>query len=147
MDTGAIDLSTILPYRLAILSRAVQSLLAASLDECGLTVPQWRVFLCLANRGPSTLNDVVEFTKLPQSSLSRTIARMDERGMVRSRRNPEDRRRSEIEITEGGRRQLQAAIEAVNRRCEAALALSPDERVGFQTTVEDLIQRLSPAEG
>jgi len=143
LDRQPIDLSAILPYRLALLSRAVQDLLVSALDACGLTVAQWRVYLCLAQKGPSTLNEVVAFTRLPQSSLSRTIARMDERGMVRSARNPEDRRRSVIEITAEGRRQLDEAIAAVNRTCEEALALNPEERARFQATVEDLLARVS----
>lgn len=136
------DLSTFLPYRLALLSRAVQSLLSSALEECGLTVAQWRVYLCLVRKGPSTLNDVVAFTRLPQSSLSRSIARMDEKGLVRSRRNPADRRHSVIEITPAGRQQLAVAIEAVNRTCDDALSLAPEERARFGKTVESLIDRL-----
>lgn len=143
MKADEFDLSTFLPYRLALLSRAVQALLSSALDECGLTVAQWRVYLCLVRNGPSTLNEIVAFTRLPQSSLSRSIARMDERGLVRSGRNPEDRRRSVIAITPAGRRQLAKAIAAVNRTCDGALSLAPEERARFGTTVEYLIDRLA----
>lgn len=53
-----------------MLSRLTQTLLAATLGQSGTTVAQWRVYLCLSKRGPSHLNGIADFTKLPQSSLS-----------------------------------------------------------------------------
>ena len=137
------DLMTFLPNRLAILSRLTQVLLASALEASDLTVAQWRVYLCLAQLGPSTLNAIAEFTQLPQSSLSRSVARMAERGLVLNARNEEDRRLASVEITDLGRTELQDAILSIRAQWDNVLATAPIDEAAFLTTVNDLISYLS----
>lgn len=137
------DLETFLPHRLAILSRLTQSRLAAILEASDITIAQWRVYLCLVQNGPSTLNAIAEFTQLPQSSLSRSVAKMHERGLVINNRDESDRRLAKIAITKAGRRQLDAAVAAIDANWEKALSLSRDELDALLSTVNRLIEHLS----
>lgn len=138
-----LDLMTFLPHRLAILSRLTQVLLAAALEQCDMTIAQWRVYLCLVQEGPSTLNGISEFTSLPQSSLSRSVAKMAERGLVQNQRDASDRRISKIEITDEGRAQLQKAIRAIKKNWADVFASQPIEEESFLETVNQLIVHLS----
>jgi|GEM_PF-2693793 len=147
--TSAIDfdLMNFLPHRLAILSRVTQVMLASVLDASGLTIAQWRVYLCLAQLGPSTLNSIAEFTQLPQSSLSRSVARMAERNLVRNTRNEGDRRLLRIEITDEGRAQLNQAIRAIREDWANVFADAPVDEQKFLKTVNKLIDHLSALPG
>lgn len=137
------DLSNFLPHRLAILSRLTQVMLASVLGASGLTIAQWRVYLCLVEQGPSTLNSIAEFTQLPQSSLSRSVARMAERNLVRNLRNEDDRRLSHIEITAEGRAQLNQAIRAIEDDWANVFATAPVDEQKFLRTVNKLIDHLA----
>jgi DNA-binding MarR family transcriptional regulator len=137
------DLSSFLPYRLSTLSGLTQRLLEVTLARGGVTIAQWRVYLCLVTKGPSALNGVVAFTHLPQSSLSRSIAAMHERGLVRNARDATDRRIARIEITPKGRRDFAALTGAIEAACADAFRLSPAEETLLIRRLDELIARLS----
>lgn len=140
---GEFDLATFLPYRLSALSGLTQRLLEAMLSRSSVTVAQWRVYLCLLTKGPSHLNGIVAFTHLPQSSLSRSIAAMHDRGLVRNARDATDRRIARIEITPKGRRHLAALTRKIEAACADAFRLSPAEEAQLIRRLDVLIARLS----
>jgi DNA-binding MarR family transcriptional regulator len=139
----AFDLATFLPYKLSAVSRLTQGLLASALGESGVTVAHWRVYLCLVRRGPSHLNGIAEFTRLPQSSLSRSIAQMADKGLVRSARNESDRRIARIELTAAGRKYFEQVTARMSLACEQVFQMQPAEEALFLKTIDDLITRLS----
>ena len=139
----AFDLATFLPYRLSALSVLTQRLLEATLARSEVTIAQWRVYLCLVTNGPSHLNGIVAFTQLPQSSLSRSIAAMHDRGLVRNQRVASDRRIARIEITSKGRRHLAALTQAIDAACANAFRLTNAEERRLIRQLDVLIGRLS----
>jgi DNA-binding MarR family transcriptional regulator len=142
-DGVAFDLGSFLPPRLGSLARLTQDLLASVLAESGLSVAQWRVFLCLDSRGPSHLNGIAEFTRLPQSSLSRSIAQLAERGLVRNSRNEIDRRIASIELTDLGREHHERLTARMQEVCDAVFLMNPKEEAAFRRTIDQLIERIS----
>jgi DNA-binding MarR family transcriptional regulator len=140
---GVFDLATFMPYKLSVLSRLTQSLLASELVEAGVTVAQWRVYLCLAKQGPMHLNGIAEFTMLPQSSLSRSVAQMADRGLVRNVRNEDDRRLARIDLTKQGRTRFEQVTVAIQNACEEAFGMDSSEETRFLETVDELITRLA----
>ena len=137
------DLAKFLPHKLSVLSRLTQNLLAATLGQSGMTIAQWRVYLCLATLGPSHLNGIADFTRLPQSSLSRSIAQLAERGLVRNARNESDRRIARIELTEEGRRHLAQLTAQIQASCNTVFQMDADEEAAFLHTIDELVTRLS----
>ncbi|WP_169457924.1 MarR family winged helix-turn-helix transcriptional regulator [Ottowia thiooxydans] len=137
------DLETFLPYKLSVVSRLTQGLLASALGKSGVTIAQWRVYLCLTKLGPMHLNGIADFTLLPQSSLSRSIAQMDERGLVRNARNENDRRISRVELTPEGRKHFELLTVAMNEACDAVFDMEPSQLAEFVLTIDKLIARLS----
>ena len=142
-EAAPFDLATFLPHRLSALSTLTQRLLEATLARSEVTIAQWRVYLCLVTKGPSHLNGIVAFTQLPQSSLSRSIAAMHDRGLVRNARVAADRRIARIEITTKGRRHLAALTEAIDAACADAFRLTPAEERRLIRQLDVLIGRLS----
>jgi DNA-binding MarR family transcriptional regulator len=139
------SLEDFLPYKLSQVSRLTQELLESILLRSNVTVAQWRVYLCLATVGPSHLNGIVEFTRLPQSSLSRSIASMSEQGWVRSARNEGDRRISHIELTEFGAKFFSDLTDKLDTGCGDILLIPEDRRADFFQTLNSLIARLTEA--
>jgi DNA-binding MarR family transcriptional regulator len=139
------ELATFLPHKLSTVSRLTQALLASVLRQSGLTIAQWRVYVCLASKGPMHLNGIADFTQLPQSSLSRSIAQMAERGLVENGRHENDRRISCIELTEMGRREFQRLAVSMDAACAEVFQMSGSEREAFMRTLDQLIARLSGA--
>lgn len=139
------SLEEFLPYKLSLVSRLTQELLESTLSRNGVTVAQWRVYLCLATVGPSHLNGIVGFTRLPQSSLSRSIASMSEQGWVRNARNEDDRRISHIELTEFGAEFFSDLTGELDTVCGETLLIPEERRANFFQTLNSLIARLTEA--
>jgi DNA-binding MarR family transcriptional regulator len=141
------DLEAFLPHKLSSLSRLTQDLLAATLGQSGMTVAQWRVYLCLARQGPSHLNGIAAFTYLPQASLSRSIGQLATRGLVRNGRNSSDRRIARIELTPEGRRHFERLTVEIDDACRSAFRMRPEEQKRLLRTIDKLIARLSAVPG
>ena len=141
-ELQGLNLAEFLPHRLAVLSRLAQSLLASELAQFDMSISHWRIFLCLAKNGPSTVNGIADFTKISQSALSRAISKLDERGFVCKTKNPEDRRLAVISITEEGLRQLNLAIATITATWDSLLVERGVNKVAFLDTVNDIIVRL-----
>lgn len=116
-----IDLGRFAPYLVANLNHHFQDLLASSLDSFGLTIAEWRTLVCLTRAEKATIDDIVRFTRLPQSSISRTVDRLRERRLVRRRNSPRDRRAREIRLSAAGARAVGQANRAVTAAAKAEL--------------------------
>ena len=141
-----LELDSFIPYRLSIVSRLAQALLASALESMDLTVAHWRIFICINQHGSCTLSRITEFTRLPQSSLSRSIARMSDKGYLVVDRAIDDKRNMKIEMSAEGAKAFEAAVSAVNSRCNEALKLDAAEEKHLHQTLDYLIERLQDVE-
>jgi DNA-binding MarR family transcriptional regulator len=74
---------------------------AASSGE-GLTPAQASVLAIVVNRGPLGLAELTEIEGLNPTMLSRVVGSLDSSGLVRRRRNPDDYRAAQVEVTPDG---------------------------------------------
>ncbi len=102
----------------ALVAVAVRSL-ASVLEE--VTLPQWRVLVLLASRGPLRSGALADLLNVHPSTFSRTADRMVTAGLVRRTDNPESRREVLIELAPDGRRLVEDATEARRAEIEAIL--------------------------
>ncbi|MDJ0928366.1 MAG: MarR family winged helix-turn-helix transcriptional regulator [Gammaproteobacteria bacterium] len=116
-----IDLGHFAPYLVANLNHHFQDLLARSLDTFGLTIAEWRTLVCLTRAEKATIDDIVRFTRLPQSSISRTVGKLRERRLIRRRDSPRDRRAREIRLSAAGARAVNQANRTVTIAAKAEL--------------------------
>lgn len=134
------DLENFAPYIVSTLSRQFATLLESSLKQKGLSISNWRVLLCLSKYKKRTLNEIVDYTLLPQSTLSRSLNRMEEKGLIKRRKSKGDNRAYDIKITEAGRTTLNTTFHEIYTICEEPLAiLNSDERQNWLSTTKKII--------
>lgn len=147
---GDLDLSTFFPYRLAILAESVSHTMAQLYaDRFDLTRQEWRILAALGSRKRLAGRDVARQTGLDKMQVSRALARLDERGLVSSAPDPDDRRNLILAITPAGRALFQKIVPLVRAREAFILsALTPAEAGALdaimtkvQDRAEDLLKR------
>lgn len=77
--------------------------------SAGLTVPQLLVLQALDEAHHLSVSDIARQVNLSQGTVTSVLERMAAKGMVDRVRDPDDRRRVRISLSEEGRRRLQAS--------------------------------------
>lgn len=103
--------------------------LRAEKSDAELSDGQFSVLAVLDRGGPLTARALAEHERVQPPSMTRTLARLEERGLIRRTGDPADRRQSIVQLTEPGT----LAVKETRRRREAWLArqladLQPNER-------------------
>lgn len=91
---------------------AVRSIARAAPD---VTVPQHRLLMLLAARGPQTVNELANELGVDQSNASRQCARLERRHLIERQRSVTDGRAVLVSVTADGRDVL-AEVDAERRR-------------------------------
>jgi len=119
-------------------SRAVQRGYAPHLADLGLTYPQYLTMLVLwESDGPLTVGAIGERLRLDSGTLTPLLKRLEETGLVQRRRDPDDERRVNIELTDVGLALRERAAD-VPQRVFACYGLSLDEAVALRTALNAL---------
>src|SRR5262245_55943023 len=112
-------------------------------EEHGITGPQVTVMACLVTKGPMTLTELSRTLNMSHSSASGIVDRLQVRGLVRRTEDPHDRRRIQIEVTEGVRRYVRELEEGPFGRLMRVLGTAtPAERASIKkglTLLSDLL--------
>lgn len=139
-----IDLDNFAPYIVSTLSRQFATLLETSLKKKGLSISYWRVLLCLSTHETRSLNQIVEYTLIAQSTLSRSLVRMEKKGLITRERKPEDNRLFNIKITDYGATILNETFNAIQKSCAKQLSgLSEEETKTWIETMKKIISHMS----
>ena len=98
-----LKLSRFLPYVINNLAERISAGLSTLYrDEYGLTIPEWRVIANLAEHTTLNARQIVEFTTLEKSRVSRAVNNLSERGLVSQQRTEGDNRAKDLTLTEAG---------------------------------------------
>lgn len=126
-------LSDFAPFRLNRLADAV----SLNLSEIyrvrfGLEISEWRTLVTIGGRKDCTAQRVAASTRMHKTRVSRALAAMETRGLVRRAGSTGDGREQALRLTAAGRR-LYAALAplALERERRLLACLSPAERRGF----------------
>jgi DNA-binding MarR family transcriptional regulator len=95
------DSDSVIRLRRVVL-RLARQLNAASREE-GLTPTQASVLGIATVRGPLSLAEVTELEGINPTMLSRVIGKLDEYGLIKRLRDPDDFRAARVEVTPKGR--------------------------------------------
>lgn len=126
------------------LVRSVRRLrLERSSDD--ITDGQYSVLAALSTLGPLTPGDLAERDHVQPPSMTRTVARLVEAGLVSRGEHPTDRRQVLVTITEAGERE----VRETRRRRDAWLSqrlaeLTPEERATLARAT-DILRRIAAA--
>jgi DNA-binding MarR family transcriptional regulator len=102
-NQDVINLEEFLPYRLSVLSNTVSNAIAQGYKgRFGLSIPDWRVMAVLARFPGSSAQELVRWTGMDKVAVSRGVSRLLERGLVQRDVAAEDRRRSQLRLSDAG---------------------------------------------
>ena len=97
-------LGSFLPYVLNNLAERVSAGLSGIYaDEFELSIPEWRVLANLAEHGTLNARQIVEFTTMEKSKVSRAVNNLSERGLLSQRRAQGDSRAKDLTLTAEGK--------------------------------------------
>ncbi|WP_285758526.1 MarR family transcriptional regulator [Nocardiopsis ansamitocini] len=76
--------------------------LRAQRPDSSLSLGQGAVLFALARHGQMTPGGLAEYEKVQPPSMTRVISALEERGLVRRMKHPDDRRQQLVELTDEG---------------------------------------------
>jgi DNA-binding MarR family transcriptional regulator len=106
---------------LGVVARSVASALEV------VTLPQFRVLVLLTADGPIRIGSLAEQRGAVPSTFTRSVDRMVAGGWIARAENPDSRREVLIELTDDGRRLVEAVTERRRREIRDVLKLLSDE--------------------
>lgn len=136
-------LEDFLPYKLAILSHTVSSLVARVYDKSfGLTIPEWRVIAIVGRFPGLSAVEVAERTMMDKVAVSRAVTKLIKRGRIDREFADADRRRSILNLSAEGR-EVHDEIAPLALQMEEDLlhGLSEDEIATLNSVIERLLAR------
>jgi DNA-binding MarR family transcriptional regulator len=106
----------------ALVAVAVRSLAAGDAD---ITLPQHRILVLLAARGPQRISDLATLLGVNGSTATRHCDRLQRRALVQRSRATDDRRAVRVSITDTGARVVGQVNRARHREIAAILRAMP----------------------
>ncbi len=136
-------LDRFLPYRLSVLSNTVSTAIANRYTErFELRIPEWRVLAVLGMQPGLSAAEVAAKTAMDAVAVSRAVTRLIKQGRLERRYTSQDRRRSELRLSEQGQRVYEEIV-PIARAYERALldGLDKTERLELDRLLQRLTQR------
>jgi len=136
-------LERFLPYELSVAANRVSRLFARRYAEAfGLSIPEWRCMAVIGQYDLVSATAIVERTAMDKVKVSRAVASLLGKGLVRRSPHPGDRRLALLAFTGKGRR-IYEQIVPLARQTEAALmtALTAEERAALSAMLGRLAAR------
>ncbi|HEX7383307.1 MAG TPA: MarR family transcriptional regulator [Burkholderiaceae bacterium] len=137
------QLDSFFPYRLSVLADAVsRSIAEVYAERFDLGRDEWRVLAALADAAMLRTAAVIERTTLDKVAVSRALVRLEGRGLVERRTDPEDGRGYLIRLRPAGRVLLGKLTPMVRER-EAFLlgGLDEAERRALDSALDKVLER------
>ena len=97
------------------LVRQRENALGRELAQTGLTLSQWQVLATLSRLDKATMGEVAAFCATDRTTLTRTVDRMVEDGLIQRDRDLVDRRQVHLNLTDKGQDVFQSALVDVTR--------------------------------
>jgi len=140
---NALILEDFLPYRLAILSHTVSSLIARVYDKrFGLTIPEWRVIAIVGRFPGLSAVEVAERTMLDKVAISRAVTKLIKANRIDRQFADADRRRSILTLSEEGRKvHNEVAPFALEMEQDLLQGLNDEQIQILNTAIERLLAR------
>ena len=136
-------LDRFLPYRLSVLSNTVSTAIANRYTErFDLRIPEWRVLAVLGMQPGLSAADVAARTAMDAVAVSRAVTRLLKQGRLERSYTSQDRRRSELRLSEHGQRVYEEIV-PIARAYERTLldGLDVTQRLELDRLLQLLTQR------
>ncbi len=143
MPNSSLTLDDYVPYRMAVSSSAVSTLISTLYDSLyGLKIPEWRLICILREDGPSTQQTLVKRAGMDKVTVSRAAQGLAKRRLITRAPHEHDGRSHHLILTgEGERLFADIAPAAVEYEKLILSDFSPEEVVQFK----DFLRRAEDA--
>lgn len=119
-----------------------------ALEPLGIGVPEWRLLAFLAVKGSSSAAAMNAEMWMDKAQISRALATLVERGLVRREADPTHHKRQLLRLSTAGRRLHAKAMAAARaQQAQLLLALTPQERAGLFSALAKLRRLAESAAG
>jgi MarR family 2-MHQ and catechol resistance regulon transcriptional repressor len=99
------------------------------IGSLGIGFSDFLVLETLLHKGPTPVNEIGRLVRLTSGSITTAVDRLERKGMVERRNDPDDRRARVVHLTSAGRKLISCAFADHERAMErAASGLTPHER-------------------
>jgi DNA-binding MarR family transcriptional regulator len=98
--------------------QAVRELMAHAVSDTGVSADEWAVLSAIGVFRSVAPTELATALRVPPTSISRYVARLDEQGLVTRAPNPSDRRSYLLELSDEGR----SKVDAIAPRFRAIVA-------------------------
>lgn len=136
-------LDRFLPYRLSVLSNTISTAIANRYTErFDLRIPEWRVLAVLGMQPGLSAAEVAAKTAMDAVAVSRAVTRLLKQGRLERSYTSQDRRRSELRLSEQGQRVYEEIV-PIARAYEHTLldGLDETQRLELDRLLQLLTQR------
>jgi len=130
-----------LGYWLRRVSNTVSGEFARSLNARQTSVAEWVLLRHLYEREQATPGELAEALTMTRGAISKIIDKLQAKGWIRSKVNPEDNRGQLLSLTPVGRRNLPVLAEIADHNDEQFFAcLDADERAALKSLLSKLAE-------
>lgn len=143
-----LELKAFLPYRINVLGKRMSDALSLIYTaEFDINIPQWRVLLWLNSYDNLYAKDLVAYTYMDKTQVSRLINQLEQRGLVQRQAGKQDQRTQQLSLTADGKALLRQiipkAIEWENRLIDSLDGSEYQQLVEMIAKLETQLDKLS----
>lgn len=138
-----VDPTQLIAYRVLTLSQLLNRGIEVILEtHLGLSVRQWRVLLCIGNKGPQSVQEIADFCRYDKSQVSRAVSELLEKQLIITAASPTDGRRVLVDLTTAGQAIYEQGLPlSLARQQRLASCLSTRELGTFEKAMQTLIHQ------
>lgn len=130
-------------YLLAAASEKASGQFHAKVRKAGLRVPEWRVVACLYDSDKMMITELAKLSLMEQSRMTRIIAQMVKRGIVKRANDGTDRRRVWVQLTPDGMALAQTLVADAKAHERALLSeLADTDAARIKIMLQAVLKRL-----
>lgn len=141
MNEDVLKLKNQLCFRLYAVSRNMTRLYQPLLDGFNLTYPQYIILLVLFEHPVIDFKDLSTMVDLKTGTLTPIVQKLEERGLIRKERNPEDRRRLDVSLTKAGM-ELKESLVSVPINLAKMIAIDKELYYSLTKDLDTLLEAL-----
>ena len=130
-------------YLLAAASEGASAQFHETVRSHGLRVREWRVLACLYDRNGAMITHLARLALVEQSRLTKIIAQMEARGLLRRQNDPDDGRRVRVFLTPEGQNLVDLLVPLARAHEKKLLAqLSNTDATNLKPMLKALLKTL-----
>lgn len=143
MKLGEIGLQNFAPYLMNRIMGRYNASLRDEMQNIGLTTPKMRALATLAVIDGILIRELAVYAVIEQSTLSRTLDKLEEEGLIRRKADSEDSRATRIYISLAGRTAFERIWPKMAESYEHMFrGISKDERNAFVGTLQKILHNV-----